>query len=346
LGSLRDSFSKLLNDPANGTQQAEVVNQAKTLASGINTVGAALLDERQTAQTTLVQDVTTVNTALRTLGTLSDQIIVSQSRGESTADLEDQRDGQMRIVAQMTGAKFIKKSDGDLMAIAGSAVLPIRAASGPFSMASINLSSSTPAALVPPLLVNGAPVSGLGGKIGANLTLRDTTLPSLQSGLDTFSQSLASQFSAQGLTLFTDGSGTVPAAAGAAGFATTIQVSSTVAATPSMTRDGTTASGAAGDTTLVGNVLDNVFASGATSLTGQATTLVAGYAQLASQAVTQADTSTALRTGLEAKLSTETGVSVDSEMTSMVRLQNAYAANAKVVQVVQDMWTQLLGMMR
>src|SRR6185312_7714768 len=113
---------------------------------------------------------------------------------------------------------------------------------------------------------------------------------------------------------------------------------STVAATPSMTRDGTAPSGVAGDTTLIGNVLDGVFATGATSLTGQATALVSGFAALAADATAQASTSAAVRAGLQSKLAAQTGVSVDSEMTKMIQLQSAYAANAKVIQAVQDMW--------
>ncbi len=34
-----------------------------------------------------------------------------------------------------------------------------------------------------------------GGQLGANLTLRDTTLPTYQAELDEFSQNLASRFS-------------------------------------------------------------------------------------------------------------------------------------------------------
>ncbi|MBV8914918.1 MAG: flagellar hook-associated protein FlgK [Acetobacteraceae bacterium] len=341
-GALQDSFSKLMNDPANGTQQREVVTQAQSLAQGVNALGSSLVQERQTAQNSLQQEATTANTALRALGTLSDQIILAQSRGESTADLEDQRDAQMQTVAQLTGAKFIKQSNGDLLAIAGSSVLPLRASSGPFSISGINFTGSTPTALIPQLMVDGAPASGIGGQMGANLTLRDTTIPAMQAGLDGFAQSLASGFNAQGLTLFTDGSGAVPASGAATGFSTTIQVSAAVAADPSMTRDGTTPSGLAGDTTLITNVLDNVFTSGATSLSGQATNLIAGYSAQASDASSTADTSTGIRSGLETKLNAETGVSVDGEMSDMIRLQSAYAANAKVVTAVQDMWNTLL----
>jgi flagellar hook-associated protein 1 FlgK len=156
---------------------------------------------------------------------------------------------------------------------------------------------------------------------------------------------MAAGFSSQGLTLFTDASGAVPGV-GTVGFSSTIQVSTAVQATPSMVRDGATPSGAAGDTTLINKVLDGVFASGATTLSGQAAALVAGHAQLAAASASRADTDKAVRQGLESKLSSSTGVSVDTEMTDMIRLQSAYAANAKVIAAVQDMWTQLLGTVR
>jgi flagellar hook-associated protein 1 FlgK len=38
------------------------------------------------------------------------------------------------------------------------------------------------------------------------------------------------------------------------------------------------------------------------------------------------------------------GVNIDTEMSNMIQLQNAYGANAKIISAVQSMWTQLLNM--
>jgi flagellar hook-associated protein 1 FlgK len=341
VGALRDSFSTLSSDPASGPQQLDVLSKAGSLVGGVHTLGNALVQARQTAQDTLVQDVSTANDALHALGLLSDQIIATKAAGQSTADLEDQRDGQMRSLAQLTGARFVTQPNGDIEAIAGNSLLPLHAESGPFALGSANFNGATPSASVPVLMLDGVPAANLGGEIGANLTLRDTTLPTLQSSLDGFAQSLAASFQSQGLPLLTDGTGTVPPA-GTAGFSLTIQVSAAAQANPTMVRDGTGPAGAAGDTTLINNVLQNVFSATATGLPAQASALVAGYAGLASQAKAAADTNTAVRSGLESRLSSVTGVSVDSELAHMIQLQSAYAANAKVITAVQDMWTQLL----
>ncbi len=51
----------------------------------------------------------------------------------------------------------------------------------------------------------------------------------------------------------------------------------------------------------------------------------------------------ALQSSLQTKLASETGVSVDAELSNMLVLQNAYGANAKIISAAQTMWTALLA---
>jgi flagellar hook-associated protein 1 FlgK len=312
VGGLRDAFSTLAFDPANAAQQNQVVNQASALARGVNTLGGVIQSQRQSVQDSLVADVQAANAALGAIGQLSDQVMAAKARGESTAGLEDQRDVAMASLTQLTG--------------------PL----------AISAATMGPGSTAPPLTVSGAAESVAGGKIGAELDLRDTVLPGLQSNIDQFAQSLATGFAGQGLTLFSTSSGVIPAAS-APGFAQTIQVNPAVLATPSMVRDGATPSGAAGDTTLIQTVLTNVLGAGAATISGLATALVASHATLAAAASSRLATDQAVQTGLVAKLSAGTGVSVDSEMADMVKLQNSYGANSRVIGAVQAMWTQLLS---
>jgi flagellar hook-associated protein 1 FlgK len=127
-----------------------------------------------------------------------------------------------------------------------------------------------------------------GGQLGANITLRDTTLPTYQAELDEFSQNMAGQFAAQGLTLFTDPNGNVPAGGGSpaqsgyVGFAAEIQVNPAVQANASLVVDGNVsvagsptgasaftpnpATGPAGFTTLITRILN--YALGADAQSG------------------------------------------------------------------------------
>ena len=280
LGALRDSLSTLANDPANSTQQRAAVAAADGLAQGVKGVGAALSTARQAAQDSIAADVGSANTALRSVGTLSDQIIAAQARGESTASLEDARDAQVQVVSDLTGARFLREGNGDMLAVAGGVLLPLRNGSGPLVVQAATLAPDTPQAAVPRVTVGGADVTGAltGGRIGANLALRDQVLPALQAVLDGFAQGVASGFAGAGLALFTDATGSVPAAA-APGFAQGIQVSAAVRASPSSLRDGTGPAGPAGSTALVNAMLDGPLRDGAGSLAAQAASITAGIAQ-------------------------------------------------------------------
>ncbi|MBC7799799.1 MAG: flagellar hook-associated protein FlgK, partial [Gemmatimonadaceae bacterium] len=50
LGGLRDAFSRLQSDPANGAQQRVVLNRAEALVNGVNALGQAVSGARQAAQ--------------------------------------------------------------------------------------------------------------------------------------------------------------------------------------------------------------------------------------------------------------------------------------------------------
>jgi flagellar hook-associated protein 1 len=227
---------------------------------------------------------------------------------------------------------------------------------------------------VPAITLGGTDVTGAlhGGQLGADITLRDSTLPTDQAELDEFAQNLASGFAAQGLPLFTDGSGTVPAGggkpvqAGYVGFAAEIQVNPAVQANPAAVRDGIpsqNSSGLAGFNTVITQVLNGTFGplSGThtaglgptgtlnapyvapTTLGGLATALVGAQSAANADTASQLTTEQAVQTTLQGKLSSETGVNLDSEMSNMIALQNAYGANARVMNVVQSMFTELLS---
>jgi flagellar hook-associated protein 1 FlgK len=230
-----------------------------------------------------------------------------------------------------------------------------------------------------------------GGSLGANITLRDQTLPTDQAELDEFAQSLAGRFDAQGLRLFTDGAGNVPAGGGSpvqsgyVGFAAAVQVNPAVTATPSLVRDGTEAiagsptgasaftpnppGGPAGFTTLITRVLDFTFGSeaqagvpqpaintsglgpggtlsapytSAPTIGGQASALVAAQAADSANATNQLQTEQAVATTLQTQVAATSGVNLDTEMSTMITLQNSYSANAKVITAIQAVWSQLL----
>jgi flagellar hook-associated protein 1 FlgK len=365
LGDLQDQFSTLLNDPSNQVQQSQVVSAATNVAQGINALSDAYTAQRQTAQDSIVAGVATLNTTLSTIGGLSDQIVTLKAGGQSTADLENQRDTAVASLSQMLDVKALEQPNGDLLIITQSGLtLPIRGASA-FSVAD---AAMAPESGAPPIVLRGTDVTAQmqGGQIGANVTLRDTTMPTDEAELDELAQNVASRFETQGLTLFTDPTTdpannpldpnrgvpaqdpSQPPPGGFLGFAATIHVNPLVQATPSLVRDGTPINAnppptdLAGFTQIIDNVLNNALGGGTTPQQ-MAATMLAAQAQDSATTTSQLGTEQAVQTTLTTKLSAQSGVNMDTEMSTMIQLQNAYGANAKVIAAVQAMWTQLLS---
>ncbi len=395
LGKLQDSFSSLSGSPDSQSGQQETVISARTLTNSINTMAGAYGTQRQGAQDAIVTDVATVNAALGTIGSLSDQIVILKATGQSTADLENQRDTVIGSISGLLGVKALTQPNGDLLLMTMSGLnLPIHSSANPLSVSSATLGASTyyPGGGSPALTLSGIDVTRqmTGGSIGANIALRDVTLPTYQAELDEFAQNLSGRFDTQGLRLFTDPIGAVPGIglpvqSNYLGFANTIQVNPAITASPNLLRDGThlvvgspvgasaftpnPAGGPAGFATMISRVLDYAFGiqvqSGVpqmpsnttglgpagnlaapyappATLSAIATALVASQAQASSATTVQLGAEQAVQTSLTAKLSNATGVSIDTEMSNMIQLQNAYGANAKIISAAQAMWSQLL----
>jgi flagellar hook-associated protein 1 FlgK len=82
------------------------------------------------------------------------------------------------------------------------------------------------------------------------------------------------------------------------------------------------------------------------TLEGYGALLSAAHSADRASASAALEAAQAMTQGLEARFAQRSGVDVDAEMAAMVTLQNAYAANARVISTVQTMWDALLGAVR
>jgi len=396
LGKVQSAFSTLLGDPSSAAQQSAVVSAASNLTGSINALSDAYTRQRQTAQSDLAGAVTSMNGNLGQIGALNTKIMAARAAGQSSADLENQRDAAVHALSALVGIRTLNQPSGEMIITTASGTqLPTQATTGPVttSDASIGAGASYASGGIPAIMLGGIDITSqlASGRIGADITLRDSTLPAFQGQLDEFSQSLATRFNAQGLTMFTDPGGNVPTGGGSpvqstyVGFAAEIQVNPAVVANMSLVRDGTQnvvgsatgasafsanpAGGPAGFTTLINRVLNFSFGAqvqagvaqtpGATTglgpdgtlnapyaapatLADNATSLVSAQAAVSAAATNQLSTEQAVQTTLTSNLNKVSGVNMDSEMSRMIQLQNAYGANAKIITTMQAMFTQLL----
>ena len=362
LANMQGAFSTLEGQPSDPTQQRQVVSAAQALAAQINAVSDVIGTTRQSAQDAVVADVGQLNATLATLGSVSNQIIAARTSGQSTADLENQRDTAMNTLSNLISVKFTQQPNGDMLAITSGGInLPLHSVTPPFATLAATAGASAYASGggIPPITFGGRDVTTQlgGGQLGASILLRDQTSPTLQANLDEFAYTLSSRLDAQGLTLFTDASGAVPTAggspvqAGYVGYANVIQVNPAVVANPSLVRDGTHAvaagaggasaftpnppGGPAGFTDMIVRVLDFALGSqsqpgvaqqpSATAGLGAAGTLSAGFAALSSLAGLAAAT-----TGAEAQQSAATTARLAGEQAVQTTLQSKLSAGSAV----------------
>ncbi|WP_422917980.1 flagellar hook-associated protein FlgK [Rhizosaccharibacter radicis] len=248
-GNLKTALIALQASPSSAIQQATTVAAADSLADKIQATSSAYQTARQSAQDAVVAGVDSVNKGLQLIGTLSDQIMAIRSRGLSSADLENQRAAAMDTLSGDLSVHFTETSTGDMLVSTDDGlVLPTRPAQGELdtSNAVVGIGDTHPGT-IPGVILNGRDVTGslAGGGLGAQLVLRDQTLPTMQAELDSFASTMSSRFAAQGLTLFTGAAGapagtdpTVLAPNGQVGFAATIQVDPDVKQNPALLRDG------------------------------------------------------------------------------------------------------------
>jgi len=360
VSGLQAGFTQLQAQPSSPVQQSAVVTAAGTLANAINNTANTITSERNDVQAQIVTTIDSLNSALSIVESTTKSLMSAVASNSSTAALADQRDAALQTLSGTLSLHYNEQADGNITILgqnglsipmdsrfstAGAVLSPTSTyAAGTASIPPILLQSSNPA--IPPVDVTGQ-LSG--GQLGQLVHLRDTTLPAYTASLDTFSANLATQFSSQGLQLFTGGGGATIASS-STGLSSQIQVNPAVTTTPSLVRDGTpagaaNAAGVAGFTGIINAVLNSTFAGAGTtpSLATQAQSFVSRQSADTAQAGTDLTNATAYQTTITGALSGGSGVNVDQQMGLMIQLQNSYQANAQVMTATRTMFTALLN---
>jgi flagellar hook-associated protein 1 FlgK len=222
LAELRDAFSALADSPEETSLQRAVVDQAQTVAQKINNFADLISEMRNDAQSEIAVAVQKVNDLLGTIAETNKQIKFNKAVNKTTAQLEDTRDTAVQELTKLMNISFFIRGDGVLVVQTdeGVQLADERAEEVYFDNAVLGPTSYYPAS-GGGIYVGGNPADnnnaieittrGIGSKIGALVELRDTILPQQQAQLDEMAHKLSLRFEAQGLRLFTDANGQIPA---------------------------------------------------------------------------------------------------------------------------------------
>lgn len=222
IAGLQAGFVQLSNQPDDQTQLAQTVIQAQNVAKKFNDYSGMINDMRNDTQTQIADSVTKANALLKKIADMNGQIKFNTSIGGNVASSQDQRDQAIKQLSDLMGITSFTRGDGVLVVqtTQGQQLADETAATLVFNSSPVNANAAYPTGAAGIILTIDGKITKTstdiaafnpGGKIGAYLDMRDNTLPRYQAQLDEMAQKLAMRFDAQGIRLFTDGSGAVPA---------------------------------------------------------------------------------------------------------------------------------------
>lgn len=201
VASLESALSSLASTPSSASLQSNVVSALDDVTSQLRETSSGIQKLRSNADQDISSSIDAVNTDLQTIADLNAEIKQTAAAGQSTADLEDQRNTALQDVASKMNVSYYTASNGDLQiyTTTGQALVDSSAHKISYTAAA-NVSSSTTytagssSSGFSAIAVNGVDITSqiAGGDIGALITLRDKTLPAAQSQLGQLATQLAS----------------------------------------------------------------------------------------------------------------------------------------------------------
>jgi flagellar hook-associated protein 1 FlgK len=249
LSNLSHQFTSLSSAPEDSLALQKTLTSSMQVASKLNAFSSLLTRMRNQAEQQISADIGIVNTQLRIIASLNARIEGLSAGGQSVADLEDQRDIAIQTVSQYVQVSTFKTNNNTIVVMTKQGQ---KLADGAASLLNFTPSNIVPGSFYPGGGINGITLGtddltniGLGGEIGALVTMRDSTLPTYNAQLDELAQKTAERMNQQGLKLFTDLSGNVPASVPSpaipsyVGFAGIMKVNALVQADPTLIRSGT-----------------------------------------------------------------------------------------------------------
>ncbi|MEM9581686.1 MAG: flagellar hook-associated protein FlgK [Pseudomonadota bacterium] len=354
--------------PESTTQLSTAVNAARDLTSAFNSAAKVIQDARQSADQSIANQVSQINDALSIVADLNNQIRTQSVSGFDTTALFDQRQQLVDQISEMIPIQEIPREHGRiaLMTSNGTILVEEKAAQFDFSPTST---------LVPEMTIQSGGLSGLsisgsatlagsalsaisGGGLAATFALRDEAAVNAQASLDALARDLIERTNAPtvdptiggGPGLFTD-NGAVFDPLDEVGLSARLSLNAAVDPRAGgeiwRLRDGVGAAvqGPVGETGII-NAMHEALSqnqSGATRL--PFSNLASEYQSGVGSALFQAENRLTFATSQVAAFGDAErafGVDTDQEMQKLLSIEQNYAANARVIQTIDEMMQSLL----
>ena len=334
LVSFEAALTRLESDPTSAPLRTGALESARRLAGTFNTANETLANARRLTIGEAEADVITVNTLTDDLARINRELVSAREGSAGKAALLDSRDAALRKLSDQLGITTSFNPDGTVeVGAAGTPPTPL-------------VSGGTNAALSLTVAADGTLSFAIGGAAFAPasgaMAGRAAALQAkagLQGQLDSLAGDLVALVNgaqATGSDLAGNAGQPVFSGTGAGDIAVVMATGSGLATAPAGAPAGSRdASNLAG--LLAGFAAETGPVAGTNTLLLQLSSRVAGLEL-------RRDGLSIVAASAEGELRREIGVDLDSEAASLVRLQQAFEANSRVIQVAAELFDTILGL--
>lgn len=348
-GGLRQSIDRLLDawqgvaeNPADGVARLQVISAGQVFAQQIRSAYRQLGDVQQTVNDQLSSRVNDINRNLHTVFDLNKEVARARRGNLDASGLLDQRDAALDQLANLAGATALEEPDGTVRVSVG----PTPVVDGP-TLAKLVLVDG-PNGPQPTWNVYNNPAYAGQGTIGGLVAARDSEIAQLKQDLDRLGRTLADRINqlhqagtgldgSTGTLFFTVGAGAVDIAVNP-----NLQPKNLAAGLSGNQADGGNARrlAALADTPMLQSVLIAGQDLSPRTFYRNMIGWIGARAQDANQMHEMAQTHLRIS---EQQRQSAFGVSIDEEVANLTMQQKAFAAAARVVNIMDDMLDALIN---
>lgn len=341
LDTFFNSWSALGSSPGNAANLLQVQSAGRDLAGKISSTYSQLKAQSDSQTTQVTQTISQIQSLADKIEKLNKQIRQEVAQGGSPNDLFDQRDDTIADLSKLVNINTSLGPDGTTSVFVGSFTLVDQVGSRQFPT-TFNTGGSTVTDAVGTWDITGGKLKGLfdsANQTTGYMSQLDDLANSLRTQVNSIHSAAYSAAGTTGNLFFNDA---VPQT-GAANFA----LDAGVDANPSNIAIGNTSASGDSSAALALSALRNtsVAALGNRSLSTYFNDLVSTVGRDVSVAKNNVSTANALSEQIDAQIQDVSGVNLDDEMSNMLKFQRSYQAAAKVLNMMDQMMGDLIGML-
>jgi len=330
LGDFFDAWHDLSLAPEDTTARVCVIRAADSLANAFNMAAQNLDDLRNSLDDSLDGAVTDINTITAEIAKMNCEIRVAELGGVAANDLRDKRDLLTDELANLINIQVTPEADNTYTITVGGDVL----VQG--SNAELMETVTGPGGFLEVRWVSSNPVTITNGKTAGLIHARDTVVPSYRTELDQLAAGIINAVNTQHALGYDLNGG-----AGGAFFtgtdAGTIAVSSTIEADTSLVAAASTPAPGVNCNSLAIAALAHQITMPNATFSGFYAAMLGRLGAESREAARTSENQELILRMLDDQRQEVCGVSLDEEMTNLIRFQRGYEAAARVVTTVDEL---------